>query len=197
MSQPAAIFRSAVDTATSVKDQAFNAIAAEFHKLLEGELGEEEAFRAHPYPDPDGVHTDIGFGHNLSVKPLPAHMTPPISYTEGLELLKLDIEDAEANLAKFIPWTASMPKDARYGVLVDLSFNMGIATLMKFVHMLEAVKGGHFKDAAAQLLDSHYGKQVPVRAKRLAQQLVDNEWAPLKVGERKVNERARNSNRFQ
>lgn len=56
----------------------------------------------------------------------------------------------------------------RGAVLLDMAYNMGVAGLMNFHHMLAAVQAGDWKTAAAEMLNSTWAKQVKNRAYRLA-----------------------------
>lgn len=51
-------------------------------------------------------------------------------------------------------------------VLIDMSYNIGLAGLSKFKKMLKAINEKNFGIAAEELLDSKYAKQVPERCER-------------------------------
>ena len=56
----------------------------------------------------------------------------------------------------------------RQCVLVEMIFNMGVANVLKFKHMLKALAEKDYKRAAEEMLDSRWAEQVGERAKTLA-----------------------------
>ena len=52
--------------------------------------------------------------------------------------------------------------------LVNLVFNMGINRLMQFKKTLGYLRHGEFEEAADELLDSRYARQVPSRAQEVS-----------------------------
>jgi len=52
--------------------------------------------------------------------------------------------------------------------LVDLAFNMGTPTLLKFKAAVRALKAQQWGTAADQILDSRYARQVGQRAQTVA-----------------------------
>jgi lysozyme len=69
--------------------------------------------------------------------------------------LKTAIADARSLVASF-----DYLSDSQGLVLTDLAFNMGKARLMEFVHMLGYVKRGAWANAAAELRNSKWFRQV-------------------------------------
>ena len=82
----------------------------------------------------------------------------------------LDIKHACDALDRAFPWWRQM-SDPRQDVLANMTFNMGIVRLSKFVNTLEAMRLGDYEAAAAGMLASLWARQVGNRAKRLAQQM--------------------------
>ena len=117
------------------------------------------------YSDSRGIST-IGIGHDLR---------EPISDTSVNQIFQDDLATAERELQADLPWTTSLD-DVRYGALVNLTFNLGIAGLEKFRLMLAALIHGDFNEAAAQLLNSAYTDEVGARAQRLATQIRTGVW---------------------
>ena len=89
-------------------------------------------------------------------------------------MLKNDIDLVENSLDRYLPWWRHM-NDARQNVLANMCF-MGIGTLLKFANALAAMKSGRFDDAADEMLDSKWAKQVGDRAKRLAKTMRSGEF---------------------
>ena len=56
----------------------------------------------------------------------------------------------------------------RQNVLVNMAFNLGIYGLLRFKKMLLAVEKQDWDEAANQMLDSRWSKQVGNRSKELA-----------------------------
>ena len=110
----------------------------------------------------------IGVGRNLD--------DCGITATEGYLLFTHDVAAAKADVNTRLPWAAPVLDDARYGVLVNMCFNMGISRLMSFQRMLEAMRRQEWQQAADELMDSNYARQVEDRARRLSEQMRSGRW---------------------
>lgn len=152
-----------------------NGLISEYEGQVESEIAFSEGLKLNYYLDTMGIKT-IGYGHNCVSRPLPGNWTVPITEAQAIELLRQDIAEARRLLESYIPWVKLAPDDARKGILIDLCFNMGIGKLMLFHRMLEDFRDGYFNDAAMELTKSVYATQVPSRCKRLATQMVSNQW---------------------
>lgn len=138
---------------------------------LRERLIKEEGVRLFPYKDSRGIWT-IGVGHNIEADPL---MMPflakliasGITYEKAMSLLDADILKAKTQLAQALPWVVSLDP-VRRDVLVDMTFNMGINTLLKFTRTLMLVKDDRYEEAAVEMLDSEWAKQVGIRATALS-----------------------------
>jgi len=119
-----------------------------------------------PYTDSVGK-TTIGYGRNLSDRGL--------SMLEADALLEHDIDDAIKDVIARFPWVEWL-EPARQGVLVNMSFNLGITRLAGFKRMLSAAQRGDYEAAAVEMLSSHWSEQVGDRALRLAEQMRKNTW---------------------
>lgn len=106
-------------------------------------------------------------GRNLSGKGL--------SLPEAFYLLANDVHETWELVLEKLPWAQSL-SEARQGVLLNMAFNLGIDGLLGFKQMLLHMRYGRWTDAARELVDSTYAKQVGKRAERLAQQLIVDEW---------------------
>lgn len=119
-----------------------------------------------PYTDSMGILT-IGIGHNLTV---------PISIRAADFILADDLWTAQKELRAAFPWVTDLDA-VRYWALVELTFNMGLATLKEFDHMLTSLARGDVINAAAALLQSRWAEEVGVtRSERIANQLRDGQW---------------------
>jgi lysozyme len=124
---------------------------------------------AHAYSDSLGFLT-IGVGHLIDAKKggkLPEHIIDA--------LLDHDISTHAAELVAALPWVSKLPS-VRYCVLVDMAFNMGVPKLLQFVMTLKAVREGRYTDAAKEMLNSNWAKQVGRRAARLAAMMETGAW---------------------
>lgn len=129
-------------------------------------LMDDEGFRASKYKDTEGFWT-IGYGHKLGAPKDPLHKLSPISVRYAYDLLLKDIDIAESALNQALPWALEL-NETRYGVLVNMTFNLGIAGVKKFRKFLKALKEGNYKEASEEMLKSKWAKQVKERAVRLA-----------------------------
>lgn len=133
---------------------------------LSEQLIRDEGIRRFPYEDSVGKLT-IGVGRNLNDVGLSAD---EIQY-----LLTNDIQNATQRLEESFPWTATLD-DVRRGVLLNMTFNMGIGGLAGFKQTLAKIQGGDFSGAAQEMLQSKWAEQVGPRAQRLAVQLESGSW---------------------
>ena len=99
----------------------------------------------------------IGWGHNLE-----AH-----GITKQIAELMLgeDIQRAYYDILDTFP-QFYMYSQKRQVALIDLSFNLGKSTLLKFKKTIAAIRAEDWEEAAKELEDSKYYKQVGNRAKR-------------------------------
>lgn len=133
---------------------------------LTKQLTRDEGVRLKPYKDSVGKLT-IGIGRNLD--------DVGISAVEASKLLENDILKAQQNLYEALPWVEHLD-EARIGVLLNMTFNMGIGGLLKFKTTLGLIQNGKYDDAASAMLDSTWAKQIGARAIRLAQQMRIGVW---------------------
>ena len=129
------------------------------------QLRRDESVRDTMYRDELGNAT-VGVGHNLST---------PLSARAIQMILEDDVSAKKIEMDASLPWAASLD-DARYGALLNLSFNMGVGGLLGFPRMLRAIQAQDWTGAARELLDSRYARQVGDRATRLAAQLQTGVW---------------------
>lgn len=118
-----------------------------------------------PYKCPTG-HLTIGYGHNLE---------HGISIEAAELLLRQDIEIAAKQVKNAFIWWPKLT-EARFYVLVDMTFNMGISRLCGFKKMLTAVEQGDYQTAAKEMLASKWAVQVGRRAAELSKIMKKGEW---------------------
>ena len=132
-------------------------------KLIE-QLKMHEGFRSKPYKCTAGKLT-IGYGRNIE--------DVGISKEEAELLLQSDIVNCVGLLASNNLLYGASDRD---DVLVNMCFNLGINRLLKFKKMIAAYKAGDYELAAKEMLDSKWARQVPNRAKELAEQMRTGEY---------------------
>jgi lysozyme len=128
-------------------------------------ITENEGYRRYVYEDTEGIPT-IGIGFNLE---------EGFSEEECQAILRIRMRKAIHELSRKIPAYRDMGS-IRKIVMVDLVFNLGLPRLLKFKKMLAAIERKDWEDAADELLDSRYARQVKGRAKRNAYMLRTGEW---------------------
>jgi len=97
----------------------------------------------------------IGYGRNLS--------RDGISDAEAETLLYNDIDDSRSELGAAFSWYDDID-EVRQLALVDMHFNMGLAKLSRFRHMISALCAGDYDHAADEAKDSTWFRQVGSRA---------------------------------
>jgi len=130
------------------------------------QLKRDEGVRHFPYADTVGKLT-IGVGRNLK--------DVGLRDSEIDFLLRNDVSEKATQLSNRFPWFSGLD-EVRRGVLVNMTFNMGIGGVLGFPKFLVAVSRGEWNVAAAEMLDSQWAGQVGDRAKRLAQQMQTGQW---------------------
>ena len=115
------------------------------------------------YRDSGGVET-IGYGHT---GPLPAAMHPPLTLTEGLELLRMDAATAQHSVNAGVRVSLGVYPEraqARFDALVSLTYNIGggafsASSLLHAINEKGAPRDWH--DCAPLLLEwDHVGGAV-------------------------------------
>lgn len=136
---------------------------------LEAQLVRDEEEVLHAYQDDEGWWT-IGVGILIDKR-----KGGGITQAESRYLLRNRIADKTAELFQKLPWVAQLDS-VRQGVLLNMSFNLGVDGLLKFQHFLAAVQAKDWPGAAAEMLNSLWVKQVGDRARRLAEQIKTGVW---------------------
>lgn len=139
-------------------------------KQLEDMLILHENLKLKPYRCTAGKLT-IGVGRNLEQK--------GISRQEALMMLRNDIAEAQEALARSLPWFVSLD-EVRRCVLIDMAINMGIGGLLAFKTTLGHIEGKRYPEAARQMLQSLWAKQVGTRAVRLSRMMESGKWPEMK-----------------
>ena len=117
-----------------------------------------EGFRSRVYKCTEGFDT-IGYG--FAIKDL--EMDEDIAE----EILLRKVEKLIKRVRTKFDWLDSVPREVQ-GVLVEMSYQMGLSGVSKFKKALHAMQMFQWKLAATELLDSRWAKQTPNRAKELS-----------------------------
>jgi len=161
--QPPAIIQQAVDSKLT------------FDEILSF-IREHEGYRPGVYKDSLGVPT-VGIGFNL-MRPDAKKIAQQagvdydnifngkekLTDEQIKEIFKITLSIAYKDAKTWIPKFDSLPKNIKLGIL-DLSFNMGLSRLSKFVKTKEYILNNDFKKAAQELQNSKWATQVGKRAR--------------------------------
>ena len=121
-------------------------------------IKEHEGFRSRVYKCTEGYDT-IGYG--FAIKDL------ELDEDIAEEILLRKLEKLIKRLRDKFDWLDEVPH-AVQGVLVNMSYQMGVNGVSKFKKALHAMQMFQWKKAADELLDSRWAKQTPNRAKELS-----------------------------
>jgi lysozyme len=117
-------------------------------------IKKEEGLRLNVYRDSIGNLT-VGYGHLLRVGSIIPQFVADALFefdydrsVKDYETLKLDLDPV------------------RRGAIIDMIFNLGIGGVLDFKKMLAHLRNKNWIQAAYELMESQYAKQVHERAKR-------------------------------
>lgn len=141
-----------------------------------------EGVRLKPYKDSRGIWT-IGIGHNIEVDPalyarLKDLLVNGITMDEAEALFRLDAAKVVNGLNAHLPWWTKLD-DVRQDVIFDMAFNMGIGGFLLWRHTLGAIQADRFPQAAADMMQSTWAKQVGRRAVADEQEMASGREANL------------------
>lgn len=74
-----------------------------------------------------------------------------------------------------LKWFSGLDQ-VRQGVLINMSFQLGMDGLLKFVNTLKMIETGDYAGASVGMLNSLWAKQTPERANRLSKQMRTGVW---------------------
>lgn len=110
---------------------------------LTDQLIRDEGVVLHAYPDSLGYLT-IGIGRLIDKR-----KGGGISLAEARFLLDNDIVRVSNEVRRALPWSEKLDEE-RFGVLLNMAFQMGIAGLLGFKNTLAMIERGDYKAAAAE-----------------------------------------------
>ena len=138
---------------------------------LKEELTLDEGCEFKLYNDHLGYKT-FGVGH-LVTKDDPEYemeIGEEVSEDRVNECFVKDIEKVIEDCHILYEYFNELPEDAQL-IIANMMFNLGRPRLSKFVKMKEAVNEANWIEAAIQMEDSRWYKQVPNRAERLCERM--------------------------
>jgi lysozyme len=126
-------------------------------ELIE-QLVDHEGLELNVYKDSLGIET-IGIGRNL--------VDRGITKEEAYYLCNNDISIIELELMAEFPIVSDLDA-VRQRVVIDMAFNIGVPRLTGFKKMWAAIHCGDYEEAALEMMDSKWARQVGRRAERLS-----------------------------
>jgi len=138
---------------------------------LREEIAADEGVKYEIYLDHLGLPT-FGIGH-LVLDTDPEHgqeVGTPVSEDRVNECFDKDVEVVLAECEKLYPDFEELPEEVQL-IIANMMFNMGRPRLSKFKGMKAGVDARDWNEAADQMVDSRWYKQVTNRADRLVQRM--------------------------
>jgi lysozyme len=138
---------------------------------LRAEIAEDEGIKFEVYLDHLGLPT-VGIGHLIRESDL-EHGLPagtPVSEERVTELFEQDIQSVIEDCERLFSGFSELPEEVQR-ILANMMFNMGYNRLSQFKMLRAAVAEADWIDAASQMLDSRWARQVPNRANRLIERM--------------------------
>lgn len=136
---------------------------------LTNQLRRDEGEVLHAYQDHLGYWT-IGIGILIDKR-----KGGGITKEESEYLFNNRLESKKKELLEKLPWFTKLD-EARQGVLLNMSFQMGVEGLLKFKNTLKMIQDGDYEGAAKGMMNSLWARQTPARASRLAEQMRTGIW---------------------
>lgn len=143
---------------------------------LAKQLDRDEGYERSAYQDSQGFWT-IGRGHLIDRRKNGGLSDPVIELQ-----FEIDVNEKLTAVLQALPW-ASQLDEARLGALVNMAFQLGVSGLLGFPKMLAHLRAGQYQQAHDEALKietpvpkDEWAEQTPLRAARIAKQLLTGEW---------------------
>ena len=127
-------------------------------QFLLDQLKIHEGFKKKVYTDTEGYQT-IGYG--FAIKDL------ELDRDIAEEILARKVTYLITRIRRTFDWYDTMPEDIQ-DVVVNMCYNIGIKGYSKFKKHIKHLKSNNWEDAADEMLDSLWAKQVKTRANELS-----------------------------
>ena len=132
-------------------------------------IKEHEGFSPTVYEDTLGYKT-VGYGHLVTMKD--DFVIGEIYSPEELEGVFEDDYKTEFDNAHDLLEDEDIPfHEVVESVLIEMSFQLGLPRLKKFVNFIQGLKDQDYKKAADEMVDSRWAKQTPNRAYGLSEMI--------------------------
>jgi lysozyme len=130
------------------------------------DLRRDEGLRLKAYPDPltGAAPWTIGYGHTGPEVKL------GLVWTIG-DAEKALFDDAVTALTEAAALTGGIDDPVRRDAVAEMVFNLGAQRLLRFRHMLAAIRVGDWERAAEEAADSDWAREVGERANRIVYML--------------------------
>ena len=138
---------------------------------LREELKSDEGVKYEIYLDHLGLPT-FGIGH-LVLESDPEHGQPvgtAVSEDRVNECFARDVDVVLEECKKLLPSFEVLPEEVQL-IIANMMFNMGRPRLSGFKNFLAAVAISNWQEAANQMVDSRWYRQVTNRAERLVKRM--------------------------
>lgn len=138
---------------------------------LREEIAADEGVKLEIYLDHLGLPT-VGIGHLIRNND-PEYGLPvgtPITEERMKELFDADVQSVIEDCEKLFSGFDDLPEEVQH-ILANMMFNMGYNRLSQFKMLRAAIADADWIDAASQMLDSRWARQVPNRANRLIERM--------------------------
>lgn len=133
------------------------------------QLREDEGERLTAYQDTEGYWT-IGIGVLID-----SRKGGGITKAESAYLFNNRLNAKAQELQTKFPQFKELD-EVRQGVLLNMSYQLGVDGLLAFRKMIAAVVAHNWYEAARQMKDSKWYRQTTNRAERLIKQMQTGEW---------------------
>tara|TARA_R110002126_G_scaffold226969_4_gene371601 strand:+ start:1275 stop:1712 length:438 start_codon:yes stop_codon:yes gene_type:complete len=132
---------------------------------LKKRIKEHEGYKLDTYMDTLGFKTG-GYGHKMLDGEI-----PPTSKEGWDEIFDKDFEKAWNLMKRFcVENNLTLPLKIQ-GVICEMIFQMGFAGVSKFRNMIKYLQKDLWADAANEMLNSHWHRQTPNRARTLSDEM--------------------------
>lgn len=138
------------------------------------ELKQDEGELLHSYKDSLGNWT-IGVGHLLGTD-ASKYQGMQITQEQSDEFFAEDFENAVQEAREAFNGFDGLD-GPRKGALVNMAFQLGEKTLSTFHTFLNYLDLGKYQEAALDLMNTRYARQVPARASRIAYRIRTGTYA--------------------
>lgn len=141
-------------------------------EALKAEIEADEGRVSSIYTCPAG-HPTFGVGHMIRADDPEAGLEiGTVVLPERVEAaFDQDVDDCLSDCQSLYRGFNEMPEDVQR-ILANMMFNMGLPRLSKFVKLRAAVLEGDWTEAAEQMRDSKWHRQLPERSGRLIDRML-------------------------